>query len=185
MLNVIQKHVGVSLAVTFCREREMTDKLISICYCRYRPEAGASSLNNFRNAGTRDAKQKNTLISEAAWTCELVANFKSLTMKEIVTRNRRNRHMIIYICFYKIWGLIVWKKILVVLNYSVFMFYNSKNFSRIFRGKLLFYILLTVNLDMTSGRWPTWRTILLYNTFISFLYMFRANTCSSSEGQLY
>jgi len=37
----------------------------------------------------------------------------------------------------------------------------------------------------TSGRWPTWRTIRLYNTFISIQYMFRANTCSSSGGQLY
>ena len=35
----------------------------------------------------------------------------------------------------------------------------------------------------SSGRWPTWRTLLLYNTFISILYMFRANTCSSSGGQ--
>jgi len=49
----------------------------------------------------------------------------------------------------------------------------------------LFYILLTVHLDITSRRWPTWRTILLYNMFISVLYMFRANTCSSSGGQLY
>jgi len=48
-----------------------------------------------------------------------------------------------------------------------------------------FYILLTMHLDKTSGRWPTWRTILVYNTFISILYMFRANTCSSSGGQLY
>ena len=46
------------------------------------------------------------------------------------------------------------------------------------------YILLTVHLDITSGKWPTWCTILLYNTFISILYMFRANTCSSSGGQL-
>jgi len=38
---------------------------------------------------------------------------------------------------------------------------------------------------LNFGRWPTWRTILLYNTFISVLYMFRANTCSSSGGQLY
>jgi len=48
-----------------------------------------------------------------------------------------------------------------------------------------FYILLTVHLDITSGRWPTWRTILSYNTFISILYMFRANTCSSSGDHLY
>ena len=34
-----------------------------------------------------------------------------------------------------------------------------------------------MHLDITSGRWPTWRTILLCNTFISILYMFRANTC--------
>jgi len=47
------------------------------------------------------------------------------------------------------------------------------------------YILLTMHLDITSGKWPTWRTILLYNTFISVLYMFRANTCSSSGSQLY
>jgi len=37
----------------------------------------------------------------------------------------------------------------------------------------------------SSGRWQTWRTILLYNKFISILYMFRANTCSSSGVQLY
>jgi len=30
-----------------------------------------------------------------------------------------------------------------------------------------------------SGKWPTWRTILFY-MFISILYMFRANSCSSS-----
>jgi len=47
------------------------------------------------------------------------------------------------------------------------------------------YILLTAHLDITSGRWPTWCTILLYNTFISILYMFGANTCSSSGGHLY
>jgi len=35
------------------------------------------------------------------------------------------------------------------------------------------------------GRWPTWCTILVYNTFIPTLYMFWANTCSSSGGQLY
>ena len=29
------------------------------------------------------------------------------------------------------------------------------------------YILLTVHLDISSGRWRTWRTILLYNAFIS------------------
>ena len=49
----------------------------------------------------------------------------------------------------------------------------------------IFYILLTVRLDITSGRWPIWRTFLLYNTFISILYTFRANTCSSSGSQLY
>ena len=38
---------------------------------------------------------------------------------------------------------------------------------------------------LTSGRWPTWRTVHLYNTFIATHYMFRANTCSSSGGQLY
>ena len=48
-----------------------------------------------------------------------------------------------------------------------------------------FYILLTVHLDITSGMWPTWCTFLLYNMFISILYMFRANRCSSSGGQLY
>ena len=51
-----------------------------------------------------------------------------------------------------------------------------------------FWILLTVHLDITSGRWPTWRTILyilLYNRFISIPYMFRANRCSSSGGQFY
>ena len=33
-----------------------------------------------------------------------------------------------------------------------------------------------------SGRWPTWRAVLLYNTFTSILYMFRATKCSSSWG---
>jgi len=28
------------------------------------------------------------------------------------------------------------------------------------------YIFLTVHLDITSGRWPTWRTVILYNKFI-------------------
>lgn len=27
----------------FCRKREKADKLINICYCRHRPEAGANS----------------------------------------------------------------------------------------------------------------------------------------------
>jgi hypothetical protein len=40
-------------------------------------------------------------------------------------------------------------------------------------------------LYMTSGSWPTWCTVLLYKMFISIPYMFRANTCSSSGGQLY
>jgi hypothetical protein len=36
------------------------------------------------------------------------------------------------------------------------------------------------------GKWPTWRTILLfYNTFITVLYMFRATLCSSSGDKLY
>ena len=47
------------------------------------------------------------------------------------------------------------------------------------------HILLPVHLDITSGRWPILRIINLYNTFISILYMFRANTCSSSGGQLH
>ena len=38
-----------------------------------------------------------------------------------------------------------------------------------------FYILLTVNPGMTLGKWPTWSTNTLYNTFIIIiLYMFRA-----------
>ena len=37
----------------------------------------------------------------------------------------------------------------------------------------------------TLGKWPTWRTITLYNTFIIIiLYMFRATLCSSSGGQI-
>jgi len=31
---------------------------------------------------------------------------------------------------------------------------------------IVFYILLTVHLDIISGRWPTWGTVLLYNAFI-------------------
>jgi len=50
---------------------------------------------------------------------------------------------------------------------------------------LKFYILLTVHLNIISGRWPIWRTVLLYITFISVLYMFRSNKCSSSGGQLH
>ena len=34
-----------------------------------------------------------------------------------------------------------------------------------------FYILLTVHLDITSGRWPTWHTVLLYNILISILHV--------------
>ena len=51
--------------------------------------------------------------------------------------------------------------------------------------RLFLYTLLTVHPDITSGRWPTWCTVFLYNTFILILYMFRANTCSSSGVQLY
>jgi len=42
-----------------------------------------------------------------------------------------------------------------------------------------FYILLTVNPVMIHGNWPTWRAILFY-VFISFLYLFRVTSCSSS-----
>jgi len=42
-----------------------------------------------------------------------------------------------------------------------------------------FYNLLTLRLVMILGKWPTWRTILLY-LFISIIYMFRATSCSSS-----
>jgi hypothetical protein len=35
-------------------------------------------------------------------------------------------------------------------------------------------------LVMNSGKWPTWRTILLYYMFISILCMFRATSLSSS-----
>jgi len=39
----------------------------------------------------------------------------------------------------------------------------------------LFYVLLTVRPGMALGKWPTWCTITLYNTFIIIiLYMFRA-----------
>jgi len=44
---------------------------------------------------------------------------------------------------------------------------------------LILLILLMRNLVMILGKWPTWRTILFY-VFISILYMFRANLCSSS-----
>jgi hypothetical protein len=46
-------------------------------------------------------------------------------------------------------------------------------------GVLKFHVLLTVNLVMIHGKWPTWRTILFY-VLISILYMFRATSCSSS-----
>jgi len=40
-----------------------------------------------------------------------------------------------------------------------------------------FYVLLKVHPGMTLGKWPTWCTISLYNTFIIIiLYMFRAGT---------
>ena len=45
------------------------------------------------------------------------------------------------------------------------------------------YKIVSTVFILNSGTWPTWRTILLCNTFISVLYMFRANTCSSSGGQ--
>jgi len=45
--------------------------------------------------------------------------------------------------------------------------------------------LLTVYPDTTLGKWSTWCTITLYNTFIiTILYMFRATLCSSSGGQI-
>ena len=43
-----------------------------------------------------------------------------------------------------------------------------------------FYILLTVRPVMIHGKWPNWSTILFY-VFISVLYMFRANSWSSSR----
>ena len=49
----------------------------------------------------------------------------------------------------------------------------------------VFYALLTVHTGMTLGKWPTWCTITLYNTFIIIiLYMFRATLCSSSGGKV-
>ena len=49
----------------------------------------------------------------------------------------------------------------------------------------VFYVLLTVHPLMTLGKWPTWCTVMLYNTFIFIiLYMFRATLCSSSGGQI-
>jgi len=48
-----------------------------------------------------------------------------------------------------------------------------------------FYVLLTMHPGTTLGKWQTWSTITLYNTFIIIiLYMFRANLCSSSGGQI-
>ena len=48
-----------------------------------------------------------------------------------------------------------------------------------------FYVLLTVHPGKTLGKWPTWCTITLHNTFIIIiLYMFRATLCSSSGGQI-
>ena len=39
--------------------------------------------------------------------------------------------------------------------------------------------------SLNSCKWPAWRTItLLYDTFITVLYMFRATSCSSSGGQI-
>jgi len=48
-----------------------------------------------------------------------------------------------------------------------------------------FYVLPTVYSGTTRGKWPTWCKITLYNTFIVIiLYMFPANLCSSSGGQI-
>ena len=45
--------------------------------------------------------------------------------------------------------------------------------------------MLTVHPGTILGKWPTWCTITLYNTFIIIiLYMFRATLCSSSGGQI-
>ena len=42
-----------------------------------------------------------------------------------------------------------------------------------------------VTLGGSLGKWPTWCTIMFYNTFIIIiLYMFRATLCSSSGGQI-
>jgi len=50
---------------------------------------------------------------------------------------------------------------------------------------VVFYVLLTVHPGVTLGKWPTWCTIMLCNTFIVIiLYMFRATLCSSSGGQI-
>ena len=49
----------------------------------------------------------------------------------------------------------------------------------------IYYVLLTVHPGRTLGKWPTWSTIILYNTFIIImLYMFRATLCSSPGGQI-
>ena len=61
---------------------------------------------------------------------------------------------------------------------------DSKLCARFLRGKFFFFLHFANLVSWYNfDRWPTWGTIVLYNTFISILYMFRANTCSSSGGQ--
>ena len=47
------------------------------------------------------------------------------------------------------------------------------------------YVLLTVYPNMIVFFYQLDAQILYFNTFITFLYMFRALLCSSSGGQLY
>jgi len=42
------------------------------------------------------------------------------------------------------------------------------------------YINLMKHFLLNSGRYPAWRTIFFYDTFIWIIYMFRATMCSSS-----
>jgi len=61
----------------------------------------------------------------------------------------------------------------------------SLKVKRYFKHWIFSHGLPTVYPGTTLGKWPTWCTVTLYNTFIVIiLYMFRATLCSSPGGQI-
>ena len=97
---------------------------------------------------------------------------------------KRRKWIFLHFCAWRMSGFPIIKN---PFHYAIKYNYSFPVFFTLFTLNRNAHI-LSMNFEISvlvSGRWPTWRTVLLYNTFISILYMFRANTCSSSGGQLY
>jgi len=81
--------------------------------------------------------------------------------------------------FYLVWLEKHIPQSIIGMQYGDLWNFNIIDFNHIF-----FYVLLTVHPNMTVFFYQLDAQILYFNTFIAFLYMFRALLCSSSGGQL-